>query len=180
MGYARIQGGVTASMAQPQNRRRRQQRTGPAGPPASIPIELASGREGDEVDLTTSPRDRLAGVIEGEIVPRLLLSLSASSRAALPRNSEGGLDLSSDQDDVTELVRLLLAHDLVVACAFVDLVRSRGKRPECICVDLLAPAAHRLAEVWERDGCNFSELIAGLSRLKSLVREVSAAASRQP
>jgi hypothetical protein len=38
----------------------------------------------------------------------------------------------------------------------------------------MVPAARRLGELWEREECGFEELIAGLSRIESLLREVAA------
>jgi hypothetical protein len=43
-----------------------------------------------------------------------------------------------------------------------------------ICLGLMVPAARRLGELWEREECGFEELIAGLSRIESLLREVAA------
>jgi methanogenic corrinoid protein MtbC1 len=113
---------------------------------------------------------RLIRTIEGEIVPRLVLSRRTARppqivKAREPRNP--------DATDVAELVRLLLHHDVPVASAYVDTVRQRGATLEMVCLDLLAPAARHLGELWEEDACDFMQVTVGLCRLHQLLRELS-------
>lgn len=113
---------------------------------------------------------RLVRTIEGEIVPRLVLSrrgkrAPAETPAVDPR--------APDIVDVAELVRLLLAHDVGVSSAYVETVRQRGASLETICLGLLAPAARKLGEMWEEDECNFMQVTVGLCRLHQLLRELS-------
>jgi hypothetical protein len=104
---------------------------------------------------------RLVRVIEGEIVPRLMMSRAAAATSA-------------PSADVAELARLLLVHEGEIASEFVHMLRQHGALPERICLDLLAPAARRLGELWARDACDFDELTTGLDRLRAVLREVSA------
>jgi hypothetical protein len=99
--------------------------------------------------------------IEGEIVPRLLMSRAA-------------VGSSSPSAEVAELARLLLVHEGEIASQFVHMLRQHGAPLERICLDLLAPAARRLGELWARDACDFAELTTGLTRLHAVLREVSA------
>jgi methanogenic corrinoid protein MtbC1 len=115
-------------------------------------------------------RAGLVRMIEGEIVPRLLMSLAHSGQDAKVSESTPALP---ESDDVAELARLLLNHDQAIAATFVRILRHHGTPPERICLDLLAPAARRMGEMWEQDDCNFTELAAGLNRLQSVLREVS-------
>ncbi|MDE2348581.1 MAG: cobalamin B12-binding domain-containing protein [Gammaproteobacteria bacterium] len=112
---------------------------------------------------------RLIRTIEGEIVPRLVLS----------RRKSGGILESAaarapDTVDVEEAVRLLLHHDVSVCSAFVGTLRDRGATIEMICLDLLAPAARCLGRMWEEDECDFMQVTVGLCRLHQLLRELSA------
>jgi methanogenic corrinoid protein MtbC1 len=113
---------------------------------------------------------RLIRTIEGEIVPRLVLSRREVKpvEAVRVRDSRG-----PDGSDVAELVRLLLHHDVSVASAYVDTVRQRGASLEVICLDLLAPAARELGDRWEEDECDFMQVTVGLCRLHQLLRELS-------
>jgi methanogenic corrinoid protein MtbC1 len=112
---------------------------------------------------------RLVRTIEGEIVPRLVLS----RRVARARGVEAVVPPKSpDSADVRELVRLLLAHDAAVASAYVEAVRHRGATLELVCLELLAPAARELGLLWEEDECDFMQVTVGLCRLHQLLREL--------
>jgi hypothetical protein len=110
-----------------------------------------------------SSREHLIGIIEAEIVPRLLMMHSAPHRA------------SPEFADVTELARLLLAHDAQVACAFAETVRDRGTSFDCLCRELFAPTARQLGELWESGQCDFKSFEFALSRLYVVLRQLGAA-----
>ncbi len=113
---------------------------------------------------------RLIRTIEGEIVPRLVLSRREAKPIEVVRVRQARMP---DGTDVAELVRLLLHHDVSVASAYVDTVRQRGASLEMICLDLLAPAARELGNRWEEDECDFMQVTVGLCRLHQLLRELS-------
>ena len=114
---------------------------------------------------------RLVRTIEGEIVPRLVITRRVSPTAEC---SKERVFRAPDASDVQELVRLLLAHDVAVASGYVEAVRSRGATLENVCLDLLAPAARGLGVMWEEDECDFMQVTVGLCRLHQLLREISA------
>jgi methanogenic corrinoid protein MtbC1 len=113
---------------------------------------------------------RLVRTIEGEIVPRLVLSRRTQKATAPVRTQTAK---SPDELDVKELVRLLLAHDVAVSSAYVETVRQRGATLESICLDMLAPAAREFGKLWEDDQCDFMQVTVGLCRLHQLLRELS-------
>ena len=113
---------------------------------------------------------RLIRTIEGEIVPRLVLSRREARPVEVVRVRE---TRGPDASDVAELVRLLLHHDVSVASAYVDTVRQRGASLEMVCLELLAPAARELGNRWEEDECDFMQVTVGLCRLHQLLRELS-------
>jgi methanogenic corrinoid protein MtbC1 len=115
---------------------------------------------------------RLVRTIEGEIVPRLVLARRVSSN---PEAVNMRQVRPPDACDVTELVRLLLAHDTGVGSAYVETVRQRGASLEMICLDLLAPAARELGLLWEEDECDFMQVTVGLCRLHQVLRDLSPA-----
>jgi hypothetical protein len=117
-------------------------------------------------------REQLIGTIEAQIVPRLLMTLSTSYRAAaVQQPARHGPELA----DVNELARLLLSHDAQVACAFAQTISDRGASLDCLCRELFAPAARRLGELWEAGQCDFSAFEFALSRLHSVLRQLGAA-----
>jgi MerR family transcriptional regulator, light-induced transcriptional regulator len=116
-------------------------------------------------------REQLIGTIEAEIVPRLLMMLSASHRAAAVQQPARQIP---EFADVTELARLLLAHDAPVALAFAQTVRDRGAPFDCLCRELFAPAARQLSELWESEQCDFRTFEFALSRLYAVLQELGA------
>ena len=134
------------------------------------------------VDMSTEPLGespesearmaRLMRTIEGEIVPRLVLARRVAQATATADASAGR---RPDAADVTELVRLLLAHDVGVASAYVETIRQRGASFEAVCLCLLAPAARELGLLWEADECDFMQVTVGLCGLHHLLRELSPA-----
>jgi methanogenic corrinoid protein MtbC1 len=113
---------------------------------------------------------RLVRTIEGEIVPRLVLARRVRQQQ---ESAKERVVRAPDASDVTELVRLLLAHDVAVASGYVEAVRARGATLEMVCLELLAPAARELGLMWERDECDFMQVTVGLCRLHQLLREIS-------
>jgi methanogenic corrinoid protein MtbC1 len=142
-------------------------------------VKQTDGQHGEsessscESDLTRaradyeSKRARLVRTIESEIVPRLVLTRRVPRDTAHRQVAQ-----SPDSSDVKELVRLLLAHDVSVASAYVETVRQRGASLEGVCLDLLAPAARYFGNLWEQDECDFMQVTVGLCRLHQLLREL--------
>lgn len=118
---------------------------------------------------------QLLRVIEAEVVPRLVLSRRAASGAAPVGAAGDHVPAVPDPADVEELVRLAVAHDAVAASAYVEAVRSRGASVESLYLDLLAPAARRLGELWTADLCGFADVTVALGRLQQLLRELGPA-----
>jgi hypothetical protein len=118
--------------------------------------------------MSKRPSRKLIRTIEGEIVPRLLLSLGG------PTAVRDETRPVSAGDPVAEFARLLLEREGERAAAFVRMIYPGGTPATRICLGLMVPAARRLGELWEREECGFEELIAGLSRIESLLREVAA------
>jgi len=110
---------------------------------------------------------RLTRIIEGEIVPRLLMSLTLAKQAA---EASETFDGKPTEDELAEFARLVLVHESGVASAYVRSMREQGTALECICTDWLAPAALRLGELWEQNECDFNQLSVGLNRLESVMR----------
>jgi methanogenic corrinoid protein MtbC1 len=76
----------------------------------------------------------------------------------------------------TSTVTLHAAHD--IAFATILTLRGRGVSVEKLYLDLLAPTARYLGELWEEDLCNFTDVTVGLGRLQRVLRELSPALGR--
>jgi methanogenic corrinoid protein MtbC1 len=115
---------------------------------------------------------RLVRTIEVEIIPRLVLARRAAIGGA-PVSAADGLVPGSEE--VAALARLVLAQDEVAASSYVESLRARGAPIEALFLELLAPAARRLGELWTADICDFTEVTVGLCRLQQLLHELGPA-----
>lgn len=123
----------------------------------------------------------LARAIEHEIIPRLMLAHRTDTECAIePLTPPGGPVSAVQQQDVETLVRLVLARDSEEAAqACLLALRARGVPVDAMYVDLMAPVARRLGQMWELDLCDFTEVTMGLGRLQQLLREFSPAFGQQ-
>lgn len=106
--------------------------------------------------------------IENHIVPKLVLAHCCTS----DEQSMPGTAL--DADEVAELTDRVLAGDDAGALSFVEAVLARGMPVERVYLDVLAPTARRLGELWNHDTCDFTQVTLGLWRLHRVLREFSA------
>jgi methanogenic corrinoid protein MtbC1 len=123
--------------------------------------------------VSTSRRsERLERTIQNELVPRLLQShragpLSPSLASAVSRHLP--------PEDVRAFVNALRNPDDVVGAHFVDSRLQDGCTIETVFLDLLAPAARRLGEMWESDEVDFVEVTMAMGRMQRLLRSLSPA-----
>jgi methanogenic corrinoid protein MtbC1 len=117
-------------------------------------------------------RDRsaadLARIIEGEIIPRLLLTQEA--RAAVAPSLR---ELESRGAMVDGLARRTIEEDLPPLLADALGRIESGDTFEGLCFELFAPAARRLGDWWLEDRITFTDVTVGLCRLQQLVHELS-------
>lgn len=111
--------------------------------------------------------DSINAIIEGEIIPRLLMahSVRAASAASHPE---------IDPTDANRFALLPLRLEAANLLEEVDAFLAEGVSVEAIFLDLLAPAARRLGEMWETDDCDFIDVTMGLWRLQEVMRDISA------
>jgi len=136
----------------------------------------------------------IASTIEFEIVPRLVLAhrtgftsaasegRSAGVRAggrvgageALANGLDGlaGLDWRPGTEQVAEFSQIVLAREVADAFAYITDLRNRGTSLEAIYLDLLAPSARYLGDLWEEDLADFTAVTVGLWRLQQIVRDL--------
>ena len=136
------------------------ERLGLAGPPPGHPASHPNGRR--------QRHKLIAQAFEAEILPRLKLG---HEPAPLPRRLPGG-NAAVAAPDLATLAQLVLRQDLAGSLALLEAVRARGVLPARISLDLLAPTARRLGEMWENDHCTFTEVTLGLGVLRKLLGAV--------
>jgi MerR family transcriptional regulator, light-induced transcriptional regulator len=122
-----------------------------------------------------APGDSVNTIIEGEIIPRLLMAHSSGAK-------QGGKARPSrpiDPEDAARFALLPLRLEAVGLLEEVDGFIANGVSVETVCLDLLAPAARKLGEMWETDECDFLDVTMGLWRLQEVMREIAARAPNE-
>ncbi len=125
-----------------------------------------------EADRASGQRRRtiLTQTVELDVIPALL----NLHRPALiePRPIEART-IAIGQEQVSALTQLVLADDEPAAIAFVDALHDQGAGAEALYLELLAPTARLLGQMWEDDTCDFTDVTVGLWRLQNAMRALS-------
>jgi methanogenic corrinoid protein MtbC1 len=145
-------------------------------------------------------RDQLAAAIQGEIVPKLISANRAigvgpagQARADDPALwSDSGFSLErvgrdaqsararSGVVDVARFVRLLRSASPDAAPAFVEVLMARGLKRDEIMMELLAPAARLIGDMWSDDSCSFADVMIVVTRLHQIMNGLRAASQPSP
>lgn len=112
----------------------------------------------------------LASAIQQRIIPRLIQA-HASPDAVPEMSALTGRPVGAPE--VREMVRLVMLPDDRPARANVDAMRQRGVPVEALMLDLLAPVARQLGDMWLQDQCTFTDVTVGVGRLQQLLRELA-------
>lgn len=113
--------------------------------------------------------ESLARTIESQIIPRLMLAHCGASIPTTPGMVREGSISPADLIDFTAVV---LHADIGSVAGAVEQLLMRGVSAERICLDLLAPTARRLGELWEEDLCDFVGVTLGLGRLQQVLHDL--------
>jgi len=111
-------------------------------------------------------RTILTRTVELDVIPRLLI---AHPLPTVPAAS--GLLVTAGH--IADLVGLVLSRGEPEAVAFVEGMHGQGAAADSLYLDLLAPAARRLGELWEDDACDFTQVTIALWRLQNAMRQLS-------
>lgn len=128
-------------------------------------------REGSAHEREASRMAVLIRTVEGEIIPRLMLALRTGPVPA----RHAGDDLSIGLDRVPDFTQLVLSGSQEEVAAFVERLRAEGASLEAVFLNLLAPTARRLGQMWESDHCDFTAVTIGLWRLQRALHDLSPA-----
>ena len=131
----------------------------------TAPLEAVRRRASGQAE----QHDSVNTIIESEIIPRLLMAHSATQTRTRSR-----LLRAISPDEAANFAVLPLRLEAAALLEEVDGFIAKGASVETICLDLLAPAARKLGEMWERDECDFLDVTMGLWRLQEVMREVAA------
>jgi methanogenic corrinoid protein MtbC1 len=113
--------------------------------------------------------DTVNTIIESEIIPRLLMAHAGTEGRTRARRFR-----PISPDDASRFALLPLRLEAASLLEEVDAFIVQGASVETICLDLLAPAARKLGEMWDHDECDFLDVTMGLWRLQEVMREIAA------
>jgi DNA-binding response OmpR family regulator len=125
-----------------------------------------------EFDGCTERMALIARAIEQEIIPRLLLA-HADNEPARPERSGRLNRILPCEDDVAELARLVMEHDVSLAASYVARKRGKGSSLESVFLSFIAPAARLVGDLWKADLCSFDQFSRALIRLQDLLAELN-------
>jgi methanogenic corrinoid protein MtbC1 len=112
----------------------------------------------------------LAKAIQHEIIPRLMLAHRAPEECQMPSNYSV---VTVSPEEVARFANLILTSSEVQAVEMIETMCIKGAPIESIYLDLLAPAARHLGQLWEEDLCDFTDVTLGLGRLQKMLHELS-------
>lgn len=157
---------VSSKTSAPGSRKRRK---------AESPAQDSSGMSYGQ--LADDGFEGLLKTIEADIIPRLLLAhQNHVPSTPLPLTAETRAIRSADVDRLT---RLTQTSDFAAVWREVDGQRMSGVPLEAVFLDLLAPTARRLGQLWEQDLLDFTGVTIALMRLQQVMRELAPAFSAQ-
>ncbi len=114
----------------------------------------------------------LAKLIEGEIIPRLLMAHRNGMGESAPASPDQTQTIG--HSEISAFTSLALLSEAHVLMRHVDVQLGFGFAVETILVDLLAPTARALGKMWENDDLDFIDVTMGLWRLQEVVHELAA------
>ena len=109
---------------------------------------------------------RLRGVVETEIIPRLVHAHTK------PRESNASGQMIRPAD-IEAFARALLERSPDPAYRLLEAHRERGVPLEAIYLQLFVGAAHLLGEWWESDESNFSQVTFSMTRIHGMLNQLS-------
>ncbi|QYE33378.1 cobalamin B12-binding domain-containing protein (plasmid) [Polymorphobacter sp. PAMC 29334] len=116
----------------------------------------------------------MARLIEGEIIPRLLLAHRNDAATPLRPLTVPATISRADAETIAGMTLMVEVFELV---AYAERFLERGVSIDSIYLDLLAPAARTLGSWWDNDMCDFVDVTMGLWRLQQVVHEMVVRAS---
>lgn len=113
--------------------------------------------------------DKINTIIEGDIIPRLMMAHSSGGKGAAAEDRLREIE-PADAAGFAVLPLELEADGLLKE---IERFLDKGVSVDAIYLDLLAPSARTLGEMWDRDECDFIDVTMGLWRLQEVMREVA-------
>lgn len=101
------------------------------------------------------------------IIPKIVLALRSLPAAAMP-----SAESKAEDGSVKVFAALAVGLDDEAAFAYVEQLLAAGSSVEAILLEVLAPAARHLGDLWEADAEDFVTVTLGVSRLHRIMRRL--------
>jgi hypothetical protein len=108
----------------------------------------------------------MLSVIEGQILPRLVMATAPSAAAAQACDGE------PTSENVAELSRLLIEHDGAVASEYLEVLRTQGASIESLWMQLVAPTARHLNQLGSAGHVDARRIAVAQQRLHALLLDL--------
>ena len=112
----------------------------------------------------------LRQTIEQRVVPHLL-ALHPPAREAAPM--QPALTEPFTQEEIAALARCAVGGRPEPMFDSLTALLQSGVTPEALCLDVLAPAARHLGDLWLQDECHFVDVTIGVARLHQALRRLA-------
>ena len=103
--------------------------------------------------------------IKARIIPKIVLALLNPPKSSEPVKQER-------PDAIAQFAALAQGDQDSAAFAFVQDVIARGTSVDSVFLDLLAPTARYLGELWESDATDFANVTIAVGRLQMIMRQL--------
>ncbi|OYU77508.1 MAG: hypothetical protein CFE32_05460 [Alphaproteobacteria bacterium PA3] len=124
---------------------------------------------GGEKSTDVKIMELLAQMVEGDIIPRLMLAHKTHREQNTGQITSKPLGTNA----IVDLAHILLTHEVDDVELILHAYLKSGLRLDEVYVDLLAPAARHLGVMWEDDTATFSDVTIGLGRMQTLLNRLS-------
>jgi methanogenic corrinoid protein MtbC1 len=114
-----------------------------------------------EAPMMRSRRVQLDHAVYRDVLPRVMHGQVGAAKAPLV--------------SIEAFARLVLARDVPLALAYAERVGAAGMTPDALYLELLAPTARHLGELWSEDLLDFTQVTIGLGHLQRVLRDLSPA-----
>jgi len=133
-------------------------------------LPLFSVLKGDSSASVSECKSSLMGVIEQQIIPRLLEAHPLASALSQPSDQ---IVQECNERDLKAFADICVFGTAEGTIAHVDqLLRKPGASHEAIFLGLIAPAARLLGTYWEEDAMDFTQVTLGLMRLQQVTHHL--------
>jgi len=112
----------------------------------------------------------LVSTVESQIIPRLVIAHRTPGAGLASVGPESGLAARPRDDEIDSCTRMLLDPAAGSVADFAEALIGRGVPLDAVYLDVFAPSARRLGDMWTRDECSFTDVTIALGRLQQALR----------